>query len=105
MPGGWDREGGFTLVEILVVIAVLAVLAAVVVLRLDHGTDEAARSACATERDVVVTAVRAANLAVQNGETADTPADHLDGATRYFAWSGAPGVWTVNAAGPIPFGC
>ena len=48
-----DREGGFTLVEILVALAILGILGAVVVREVFHFVDEAKQQATKTKVDTV----------------------------------------------------
>jgi type II secretion system protein G len=55
----WER--GFTLVELLVVIVILGILAAVVVFAVGGTTDNAQRSACKAELNTVESAVEAFN--------------------------------------------
>ena len=52
-------QKGFTLVELLVVIVILGILAAVVVFAVGGSTDDAQSSACDAERSAVETAVEA----------------------------------------------
>jgi general secretion pathway protein G len=52
-------QKGFTLVELLVVIVILGILAAVVVFAVGGSTDKAQDSACEAERSAVETAVEA----------------------------------------------
>ncbi len=87
--------------EMLVVVALLGVVAGVVLLRPSRSLDNAVVTACQAELDVVEKAVRAANLSHQPAD----PEEHYDGEVRWFGWSGAPGNWTINAVGPVPFGC
>ena len=54
-------DAGFTLVELLIVIAVLSALAAVVILALGGVTANAQVSACASDATIVQTAVNAYN--------------------------------------------
>ena len=59
----WNEKSltqkGFTLVELLVVIVILGILAAVVVFAVSGSTDKAQTSACASERSAVETATEA----------------------------------------------
>jgi general secretion pathway protein G len=54
-----DEESGFTLVELLIVIAILGVLAGVVVFSIAGITDDGTKSACKTEAATVRTAQEA----------------------------------------------
>lgn len=53
------RQKGFTLIEMIVVIAILGILAAIVVPRLAGFSDRAKASACETEARTVLTALAA----------------------------------------------
>jgi general secretion pathway protein G len=53
------NQKGFTLIELVVVIVILGILAAVVVFAVSGSTDKAQTSACAAERSAVETAVEA----------------------------------------------
>jgi prepilin-type N-terminal cleavage/methylation domain-containing protein len=52
-------EGGFTLVELIVVIAILAILSAIVVFAVGGITDKGQTSACKTDRQAIETAEEA----------------------------------------------
>ena len=52
-------QKGFTLVELLVVIVILGILAAVVVFAVSGSTDTAQKNSCKAERSAVETAVEA----------------------------------------------
>ena len=82
-------QKGFTLVELLVVIVILGILAAVVVFAVGGSTDKAQTSSCSAERAAVESAVEAyrasvgtypANAAAMVGGTnqflRSTPANH-----------------------------
>ena len=56
---GDKRSAGFTLVELLVVVVILGVLAAVVVFAVGGSTDKAQVSACDAERSSLETAIEA----------------------------------------------
>jgi len=57
-------QKGFTLVELLVVIVILGILAAVVVFAVGGSTDKAQKSSCEAERSAVASAVEAYRASV-----------------------------------------
>jgi general secretion pathway protein G len=102
------EESGFTLVELLIVIAILGVLAGVVVFSVAGITDNGQTSACKTEASTV----RAAEEAFYAKSTA-TPTVYTDGAglvtakllnaaptlvTAAFTGSGTTAAYTVKWA-------
>jgi type II secretory pathway pseudopilin PulG len=98
-------QGGGTLVELLAVVAILALLAGVAVLWARSGPAKADAATCSAELETVRAAVHAANSTHHAPLEAATPGDYLEGSTRFFTWSGDPGGWAVDATGPIPFDC
>ncbi len=77
-------QSGFTLVELLVAVAILAILAGVAVFAVGNLTEGAAQNACEVERDTLVTAANAA--IAKNGADTDY-ADYLDGSLKYWSYS------------------
>jgi len=93
--GAFSNQSGFTLVEMLVVIAILGILAAVAIPNLvgmqNKGTDQAA----ATEFNIVQKAVNI-YMAENNGAV---PAD-IDALSVYFT-SPLHGTYTWDTAGKV----
>jgi general secretion pathway protein G len=75
------REQGFTLAELLVVVVILGILAAVVVFAVGNATDDAKQSACDAERATLETAIEA--YRAQTGEYPASTAALTDADTRY----------------------
>jgi prepilin-type N-terminal cleavage/methylation domain-containing protein len=68
---------GFTLIEILIVIVVLGILAAVVIFALGGITGKTAQASCAADGSTVATAM--ADFTTQNGNTAVSMAGLMNG--------------------------
>ena len=91
-------EKGFTLVELLVVIVILGILAAVVVFAVGGTTKEAAKTACLSERSTVEGAFEA--YKAQHDGTAPTSiADLVTGNASTELLKHVPKYFTVNAGG------
>jgi general secretion pathway protein G len=98
-------EQGFTLVELLVVIIILGVLAAVVVFAVGGITDRGEESACEIERRSVQTAIEAYRAQNDNTPPADLnvlvpqyldAAPGTDTATGGGTYTAATGVFTAT---------
>jgi len=79
-PKHWRKAGeisGFTMIEILIVIVVLGILAAVVIIALGGITAKTAQASCAADGATVSTAI--ADFTNQNGNVAVTPSGLLNG--------------------------
>jgi general secretion pathway protein G len=98
-------QKGFTLVELLVVIVILGILAAVVVFAVGGSTDDAKSSACNSERSTVEAAIEA-----YRAKTGDYPANmaalttkgddqFLRRTPKYYALTGTEGDLVVTADG------
>ena len=87
-------QKGFTLVELLVVIVILGILAAVVVFAVGGSTDKAKTNACKAEKSAVQTAVEA--YAAKNEGTYPTDASFLTGAGGFLREQ--PTYYTVSGS-------
>jgi general secretion pathway protein G len=101
-------ERGFTLVELLVVIVILGILAAVVVFAVGGTTKNAQKSACKAELNTVESAVEAYNAAEGDyptsvGQLLSPPPVDGDTVGRFLRrapkWFDLGGGGTVNAIG------
>lgn len=91
------REQGFTLAELLVVVVILGILAAVVVFAVGNSTDNAKSAACEAERSTLETAIEA-----YRAQTGDYPANNaalLEDETKFLR--NAPNLYQVQANGEI----
>ncbi len=96
-------QKGFTLVELIVVIAVLGILAAVVVFSVSNVNSSASNSACKTDASEIRTAVAA--YQAQNGAsttpdmTALVNGNYLQTASTYYTLTWPSGVMTLTGQG------
>jgi type II secretion system protein G len=99
-------QKGFTLVELLVVIVILGILAAVVVFAVSGSTDTAKTNACAAEKSAVETAVEAYQASTGSYPTnatnlTDTSTKFLRSEPKYYTVSGS----SVTKKSTAPSNC
>lgn len=99
-------EGGFTLLEMMVVIAILAIMSAIAVVAAPAIMDRSLQSACRKEHVTVKSAIGAARA---SANPADTYVDWLadEDTPQFFVNNGTPQApsWAVTAkhpGGPCP---
>jgi prepilin-type N-terminal cleavage/methylation domain-containing protein len=93
-------QGGFTLIEMLVVVALLGILSGTAAFATSGIADNATTSACRSEKTTVRSALGASQ--VKSGDWSD----YIDGgvaSTRY--WEVAAGSVTAKSGVVIPSGC
>lgn len=88
------NDKGFTLVELLIVIVILGILAAVTVFAVRGITDKGQENSCATEKRAIETATEA--YFADTGADADAMADLVPGYLR----TDPSARWTLTAGSP-----
>ena len=88
-------QGGFTLIEALVVVALMAILGGIAVFAVTALNQDANETACRAERESIITAMWAAH---NTGNVSDTYGDYLSVSPKY--WSNATTPPASPAWGP-----
>jgi type II secretion system protein G len=116
---GDKRSAGFTLVELLVVVVILGILAAVVVFAVGGSTEKAQTSACGAERSSLETAIEAfraseGSYPTEIDQLKNEPNKYLRSSPQWYQISGTNGDISrtdegirkdcppVNAPAPAP---
>src|SRR6478752_1705833 len=94
------EEGGFTLIELMIVIVILGILAGIVVFAVGGITDRGTSAACKTDVSTIETGVEA-YYAKTGGYPADLVPSLTDpaGQTQFLKWDSSF-TGTTSAAGP-----
>ena len=97
-------QGGFTLIEGLVVVALMAILGGIAVFAVTALTEDADTNACVYERKTILTAMWAAEA---SGDPLGSYGEYLDSGIKYFEDSGTPAapVWGPTGEHPGAPGC
>ena len=96
-----SQQRGFTLVELLAVIAVLGVLAAIVVFAVGSTSDQAHKSACATERSEIKTALERFKLDNQAYPSAGQGLASLATGAFYLRSAPSSSKWIYDPSGDV----